>query len=87
MTPLEQIQQDIQTLTPEALNLVSQFIQLLKKNSQVPQISQASSMPTASSANVEDWSDFIGCVNAEADLSVNYKAYLAEGLEQKYGDR
>lgn len=89
MTPLEQIQQDIQTLTPESLNLVHQFIQLLKQGSQVPhssQVHQTSLTPSPSIPDGADWSDFIGCVSAEADLSVNYKAYLAEGLEQKYGD-
>jgi hypothetical protein len=33
MTSLEQIQQEIQTLPQEALDLVAQFIQLLKKSS------------------------------------------------------
>jgi hypothetical protein len=31
MTTLEQIQQDIQALPQDALNLLAQFIQLLKK--------------------------------------------------------
>lgn len=90
MTPLEQIQQDIQTLNPEALGLVYQFIQILKKGSQVPhhtQIPNPASLPPTSTSDVADWSDFIGCVSAEADLSVNYKTYLTEGLEQKYGYR
>ncbi|MEB3231116.1 MAG: hypothetical protein VKJ64_08910 [Leptolyngbyaceae bacterium] len=88
MTPIEQIQQEIQTLNPEALNLVCQFIQILKKGSQISphnQIYPSASAPTPS--DVADWSDFIGCVSAEADLSVNYKTYLTEELEQKYGYR
>jgi hypothetical protein len=36
MALLQQIQQDIQTLPPEALNLLDQFIQLLKKISPTP---------------------------------------------------
>ena len=30
---------------------------------------------------VNDWSDFIGCIDAEADLSRNYKAYLSNELD------
>ena len=33
MASLEQVQQDIQTLPQEALDLVAQFVQLLKKSS------------------------------------------------------
>ena len=32
----------------------------------------------------EDWSDFIGCIEAEPDLSQNYKTYLTSELKQKY---
>jgi hypothetical protein len=85
MTNLQQIQQDIQTLPQDALDLVAQFIQLLKKSSAEP-----SESPPAIAASpppdTADWSDLIGCVEAEEDLSVNYKAYLTEGLEQKYGN-
>lgn len=84
MATLEQIQQDIQTLPQEALDLVAQFIQLLKKSSTDPFVSSPviEAHPTSDAV---DWSDLIGCVEAEANLSVNYKAYLAEGLEQKHG--
>ncbi|MEM9907409.1 MAG: hypothetical protein AAF921_20545 [Cyanobacteria bacterium P01_D01_bin.44] len=90
MASLEKIQQDLQILPQEALNLVYQFIQLLKKGSQSTQSTQTpppSSAPTTSAPDAADWSDLIGCVSAEEDLSVNYKAYLAEGLEKKYGYR
>lgn len=84
MTTLEQIQQDIQTLPQEALDLVAQFIQLLKKSSAEP--SESPPITKASPAlDTVDWSDLIGCVEAEQDLSVNYKTYLAEGWAQKYG--
>ncbi|MDB9526141.1 DUF2281 domain-containing protein [Oscillatoria sp. CS-180] len=90
MASLEQIQQDLQILPQEALNLVYQFIQLLKKGDQIPQITQASqsfSAPITLASDTADWSDLIGCVSAEEDLSINYKTYLAEGLERKYGYR
>ena len=76
MASLEQIQQDLQILPQEALNLVYQFIQLLKKSSQPSQIiqtSQPSSAPTTSAPDAADWSDLIGCASAEEDLSVHYK--------------
>lgn len=84
MTPLNQIQQDIQTLSPEALDKLHQFIQLLKKDE--PALPEASSSITEDSdADPDDWSDFIGCGSGPSDLSVNYKAYLAEGLAKKHG--
>ena len=35
----------------------------------------------------QDWSDFIGCMDAEPDLSRNYKTYLGDELDEKYGHR
>ena len=90
MASLEQIQQELKILPQEALGLVYRFIQLLKKTSQPPhnnQVSQSSSPPETSASDIADWSDLIGYVCAEEDLSVNYKTYLAEGLEKKYGYR
>lgn len=86
MASLEQIQQDIQALPQEALNVLYQFIQLLKNLNSAPAENSPAASPSAS-AEVADWSDFIGCVSAEEDLSVNYKTYLAEELEQKYDHR
>ncbi len=83
MTTLEQIQQDIQALPEDALNLLAQFIQLLKKGQQLsPKNSPDAKL--ALTPDPTDWSDFIGCMEAEEDLSVNYKAYLSEELAQKY---
>jgi len=82
---LEQIQQEIQTLPQDALDLVAQFVQLLKKSSTAS--SESPSLTESSPASdTADWSDLIGCVSAEEDLSVNYKTYLAEGWAQKHGD-
>jgi hypothetical protein len=32
----------------------------------------------SSESSREDWSDFIGCIDAEPDLSRNYKTYLTK---------
>jgi hypothetical protein len=81
MTSLEQIQQEIQTLPQDALDLVAQFIQLLKKSS-LDSSTKESVIEAHPTADAADWSDLIGCVSAETDLSVNYKTYLAEGWAQ-----
>lgn len=83
MTTLEQIQQDIQALPEDALNLLAQFIQLLKKGQQLSPPKSPEAQPTLA-PDPTDWSDFIGCMEAEEDLSVNYKTYLSEELAQKY---
>ena len=86
MASLEQIQQDIQALPQEALNVLYQFIQLLKNLNSAPTENSPVAAPPAST-EATDWSDFIGCVSAEEDLSVNYKTYLAEELAQKHDHR
>ena len=86
MTSLNQIQQDIQTLSPEALDKLHQFIQLLKKDELTP-LKASSSSTEDNDADSDDWSDFIGCGSGPSDLSVNYKAYLAEGWAKKHGYR
>jgi len=32
-------------------------------------------------------SDFIGCAEGPEDLSADYKRYLSQGWDEKYGDR
>jgi fatty acid-binding protein DegV len=84
MTPIEQIQQDIQTLPPEALNLLAQFIQLLKKTfstSQTPQTAQKNIYEQFENSGL------IGCISAEENLSTNYKEILAEEWGRKYDHR
>lgn len=92
MTSREQIQQEIQTLPQEALDLVAQFIQLLKKSS--PAIEEQNSNPQTDSENSEksvyeqfEASGLIGCVSAEEDLSTTYKQVLAEEWGKKYDHR
>jgi hypothetical protein len=83
MTPIEKIQQDIQTLPADALDLLAQFIQLLKK-SHPSSPEKSSNAESTLLPQPTDWSDFIGCMEAEEDLAVNYKDYLSEELVQKY---
>ncbi|MEM8504222.1 MAG: DUF2281 domain-containing protein [Cyanobacteria bacterium P01_D01_bin.1] len=50
MTSFEQIQQDIQTLPQEALDILAQFIQLLKKGSLATEELQAAKLPDRGSS-------------------------------------
>ncbi|MFQ4138808.1 hypothetical protein PGN35_021085 [Nodosilinea sp. PGN35] len=53
MTTLEQIQQDIETLPQDALNLLAQFIQLLKKSQTAsPEHFQAEQLEKGSSVAI-----------------------------------
>lgn len=70
---LDTIQQDIAELPPEAQEIVFDLIKSLKKD-------HVANLPVSST----DWSDFIGCIDAESDLSRKYKAYLHHELEKKY---
>ncbi|MBE9230214.1 hypothetical protein IQ231_00500 [Cuspidothrix issatschenkoi LEGE 03284] len=67
MINLDTIQQDIASLPPDAQQRIFELVGVLKKryflNQQEMNINQ-------------DWSDFIGCMEAEPDLSKNYKTYL-----------
>lgn len=80
MPNLNTIQQDIAELTPEAQQIIFNLIDLLKKQ---PKPNQQSNLATPK----QDWTDFIGCMEAEPDLSKNYKTYLSNELEQKYANR
>lgn len=86
MPSLEQVQADIQTLSPEALDAVYRFIQTLK-TANVDIENHSSSQTLTASETATDWSDLIGSISAEEDLSVNHKKYLAEALEEKYDHR
>jgi len=100
MASLEKIQKELQILPQEALSLVYQFIQLLKKSSQTPQnnqVSQPSSTlgfnATATDNSRGDVykrfkaSGLIGCVSIEEDLSTTYKQVLAKEWSEKYDHR
>lgn len=77
---LDTIQQEIASLPPDAQQVIFQLVSVLKKSYSPDQ--------QASSASIkQDWSDFIGCMEAEPDLSRNYKMYLINELEEKYDHR
>jgi hypothetical protein len=89
MTILQQIQQDIQTLSPEALNLVAQFIQGIKQSHPVP--NPGNPAPQSATAVTEKTiyekfqdSGLIGCVSIDENLSTTYKQVLAEEWSKKY---
>lgn len=77
---LEIIQQEIATLPPDAQQIIFDLVAILKKSSQ-PKPQQSLS------SKVGEWSDFIGCAEAEPDLSKNYKSYLHQESAQKYDHR
>ncbi len=77
---LDSIQQDIEALPPDAQRIVLDLVQLLKQQYQI-----TTSDSSHQSQAPDDWSDFMGCMEAEPDLSTNYKAYLRDELDKKYG--
>ena len=77
MINLETIEEDIASLPPDAQQTILELVDILKKRySPNPQ--------EMKEQGTEDWSDFIGCIEAEPDLSQNYKTYLTSELKQKY---
>ncbi len=76
MTNLHTLQQDVAILSPDAQQIIFGLVELLKKQTPVQQ-----------EGSGEGWSDFIGCIEAEEDLSANHKLYLAQELDEKYGNR
>jgi hypothetical protein len=69
MLKLETIQEDIASLPPSAQQIIFDMVEVLKKR-YFPEVRESAETTT------EDWSDFIGCISAESDLSRNYKSYL-----------
>lgn len=74
MLKLDTIQKEIAELPPDAQQIIFDLVDVLKKRC----------FPNPQKlleTTVNDWSDFIGCIDAEADLSRNYKAYLSNELD------
>ena len=80
MMNLETIQQEIAALPPDAQEIIFDLVEVLKKRYHRDKKEDSTNW-------VEDWSDFIGCLEAEPDLSRNYKTYLNEELKGKYDYR
>jgi hypothetical protein len=76
MLKLETIQKDIASLPPSAQQIIFDLVEVLKKRYLLEE--------KESTETTEDWSDFIGCISAESDLSRNYKSYLKQKFEDKY---
>jgi hypothetical protein len=69
MLKLDTIQQEIASLPLDAQKTILELVEVLKRQySPNPQERREQT--------TENWSDFIGCIEAEPDLSQNYKTYL-----------
>jgi hypothetical protein len=77
---LNTIQQEIATLPPDAQQVIFDLVSVLKKR-------YISNQPPSIENKSQVWSDFIGSMEAEPDLSRNYKTYLSNELDLKYGNR
>lgn len=89
MTTLEQLQQDIQTLSEAERQLLSDFIQLLKRSHTVRSTNSLYTENISEKSTYQKFqeSGFIGCVSAEENLSTTYKQVLSEELSKKYDHR
>ncbi|TVQ42351.1 MAG: hypothetical protein EA365_15395 [Gloeocapsa sp. DLM2.Bin57] len=77
---LDNIQQEIAALPPEAQQTIFDLVEILQKR-------YLSESKKTLETSLEDWSDFIGYFEAETDLSTNYKTYLKNELDEKYDYR
>jgi hypothetical protein len=77
MKNLKNIQEDIASLPPDAQQIIYDLVEVLKKR-------YFSGVIETSENNLEEWADFIGCMEAETDLSRNYKTYLKRTIQEKY---
>jgi hypothetical protein len=75
MVNLDTIQQDIASLPLDAQKTIFELVDVLKKRYSLNQQKMGEQ-------TTENWSDFIGCIEAEPDLSQNYKTYLTSELSQ-----
>lgn len=80
MLKLETIQKEIAELPPDAQQIIFDLVDVLKKR-------YFSNLQNPLEKKTQDWSDFIGCMEAEPDLSRNYKTYLSNELDEKYDHR
>jgi hypothetical protein len=62
MINLETIEEDIASLPPDAQQTILELVDILKKRYSLKQ-------QEMKEQRTEDWSDFIGCIEAEPDLS------------------
>ncbi|MGI8933888.1 MAG: hypothetical protein ACR2FS_07415 [Phormidesmis sp.] len=88
----QKLLEEIQALPADVLQEAAEFVTRLQQKALHSETEQTSdeitSKTTQSPYEAFEQAGLIGCIkDAPPDLSVNYKAYLAEGLAEKYGDR
>jgi hypothetical protein len=83
MTELEQVSDLYRRLPPDARREAMDFLRFLEQryDKAVP------ARPAADPSVILERVGFIGSLDAEPDLSENYKVELSKALEHKYGDR
>jgi len=83
MTELEQVSDLYRRLPPDARREALDFMLFLKQryDDRVP------ARPAADPSTILERVGFIGSLDAEPNLSENYKAALTKALEHKHGDR
>ncbi len=80
MLKIDTIQKEIAELPSDAQQIIFDLVDILKKR-------YFPNPQKIAETTVNDWSDFIGCMDAESDLSKNYKTYLSNELDEKYANR
>ncbi len=83
MTELEQVSDLYRRLPPDARREALDFLLFLEQRYDKEEHASQAADPSAILEGV----GFIGSLDAEPDLSENYKVELTRALEQKYGDR
>ncbi len=78
MINLDTIQQEIAALPPDTQQIIFDLVGILKKRYFDNQQKES---------KIENWSDFIDSIEAEPDLSRNYKTYLSNEAQEKYDNR
>ena len=79
---LETIHNEIETLSPEAQELLLDFIHILKKRYATKEKPQPKSLYKQFQEQ-----GLIGCFEDDENVSTHYKEFLTESLEKKYGYR
>jgi hypothetical protein len=80
MLKIDTIQKEIAELPSDAQQIIFDLVDILKKR-------YFPNPQKITETTVNDWSDFIGCMDAESDLSKNHKTYLSNELDEKYANR
>jgi hypothetical protein len=83
MTELEQVSDLYRRLPPAARREALDFLLFLKQRYEKALTARPGADPSAILEEV----GFIGSLDAEPDLSENYKVVLSRALEHKHGDR